>query len=47
MFLGLPDPDSPNIKKNTKNNIDSYFLLLLYDFISLKNDVNVPHKVIR
>ncbi len=47
--LGLPDPDplvrdtdpDPSItSKNSKKNIDSYW----YDFLSLKNDVNVPSK---
>jgi hypothetical protein len=57
-FLGHPDPYSsviesevliwvlPSLSKNTKKNLDFYFLRLLYDFLSLKNDVNVPLNVI-
>ncbi len=54
MFLGLPDPDplvrgtdqDPSIiKENSKKNLDCYcFLSLLYDFLSLENDINVPSK---
>jgi hypothetical protein len=45
MFLGLPDPD-PSISscKNSKKNLDSYFFATLFDFLSLKNDVNVASK---
>jgi hypothetical protein len=54
MFLGLPDPHpdplvrdmdpDPTLSssKNSKKNIDSYSFF--YDFLSLKNDVNVPSK---
>jgi hypothetical protein len=48
--LGLPDPDSdpdpPSSSKNSKKTLTlSYTLLgLLYDFLSLKNDVNAPSK---
>jgi hypothetical protein len=35
-----PDPSS----KNSSKNLDSYGFLLLYEFLSLKNDVNVPSK---
>jgi hypothetical protein len=55
MFLGLPGPDldplvrgiNPDpsiIKKNSKKNLDSYCFVTLLDFLSLKNDVNVPSK---
>ncbi len=30
--------------KNSKKNLDSYYLVTLFDFLSLKNDVNVPSK---
>ncbi len=30
--------------KNSKQNLDSYYLVTLFDFLSLKNDVNVPSK---
>jgi hypothetical protein len=50
MFLGLPDPDplvrcmdpdpdpDPSI---IMQNLDSYYFVTLFDFLSLKNDVNV------
>jgi hypothetical protein len=38
MFLGLPDPD------NSKKNLDYYYFVTLFDFLSLKNDVNVASK---
>jgi hypothetical protein len=56
MFLGIPDPDpqvrgmdpnpDPSIitQKNCKKNLDSYYFVTLFDFLSLKNDVNVPSK---
>ena len=55
MFLGLPDPDplvrgmdpdpDPSIiMQNSKKNLDSYYFVTLFDFLSLKNDVNVPSK---
>jgi hypothetical protein len=58
MFLGLPDPDplvrgmdpdpDPSIiMQNSKKNLDSYYFVTLFDFLSLKNDVNVPSKSIR
>jgi hypothetical protein len=53
MFLGFLDPDQdplirgmdpdPSIKQNGKKNVDSV-LWLLFDFLSLKSDVNVPSK---
>ncbi len=30
--------------KNSKKNLDSYYFVTLFDFLSLKNDVNVPSK---
>jgi hypothetical protein len=30
--------------KNRKKNLDSYYFETLFDFLSLKNDVNVPSK---
>jgi hypothetical protein len=30
--------------KNSKKNLDSYYFMTLFDFLSLKNDVNVPSK---
>ncbi len=53
MFLGLPDPD-PLVRgmdpdplsscKISKKNLDSYYFVALFDFLSLKNYVNVPSK---
>jgi hypothetical protein len=40
-----PDPDPSISNKNSKKNLDSYFLWLLLDILSLKNDVLVPSKV--
>jgi hypothetical protein len=39
-----PDPDPSIIKQKNKKNLDSYCVLLLFDFLSLKNDVNVQSK---
>jgi hypothetical protein len=39
-----PDPDHSVIKQNSNKILDSYCLWLLYDLLSLKNDVNVPLK---
>jgi hypothetical protein len=58
MILGLPDPDplvrgmdpdpDPSIiMQNSKKNLDSYYIVTLFDFLSLKNDVNVPSKSIK
>jgi hypothetical protein len=54
MVLGLPNPDplvrgmdpypDPSSCKNSKNNLDSYYYVTLFDFLSLKNDVNVASK---
>jgi hypothetical protein len=30
--------------KNSKTNLDSYYFVTLFDFLSLKNYVNVPPK---
>jgi hypothetical protein len=30
--------------KNSKKNLDSFYFVTLFDFSSLKNDVNVPSK---
>jgi hypothetical protein len=30
--------------KNSKKNLDSYYFVTLFDFLSLKNNVNVPSK---
>jgi hypothetical protein len=30
--------------KKSKKNLDSYYFVTLFDFLSLKNDVNVPSK---
>jgi hypothetical protein len=30
--------------KNSKKNLDYFFFVTLFDFLSLKNDVNVPSK---
>jgi hypothetical protein len=43
-----PDPDPFIIllssSKNSKKNLDSYCFVTSFDFLSLKNDVNVPSK---
>jgi hypothetical protein len=47
IFLGLPDPDPFIIKqKMVIKTLIPTLLRLLYYFLSLKNDVNVPSKVI-
>ncbi len=30
--------------KNSKKNLDSFYFVTLFDFLSLKNDINVPSK---
>jgi hypothetical protein len=51
MFLGLPDPDpfvrgmdpDPSvIIQKSKTNLDSYYFVTLFHFLSLENYVNVP-----
>jgi hypothetical protein len=55
MFLGLLDPDpdplvrvidpDPSItNQKSKINLDSYCFVTLFDFLSLKKDVNVSSK---
>jgi hypothetical protein len=39
-----PDPDPSIIMQNSKKNLDSYYFVTLFDFLSLKNYVNVPLK---
>jgi hypothetical protein len=39
-----PDPDPSIIMKNSKKNLDSYYFVTLFDFLSLKNDENVASK---
>ncbi len=58
-FLGLPDPDSLvrgawiririllSSCKNRKKKLDYYYFLTLFDFLFLKNDVNVASKSIK
>ncbi len=54
-FLGLPDPDTlvrgtdpdpdhSTSSKNSKKTFISTVLCLIYDFLSLKNDLIVPSK---
>jgi hypothetical protein len=39
-----PDPDPSIIMQNSKKNLDSFYFATIFDFLSLKNDVNVPSK---
>jgi hypothetical protein len=39
-----PDPDPSIIMQNSKKNLDFYYFVTLFDFLSLKNYVNVPSK---
>jgi hypothetical protein len=39
-----PDPDPSIIMQKSKKNLDSYYFVTLFDFSSLKNDVNVASK---
>jgi hypothetical protein len=39
-----PDPDPSIIMQNSKKNLDSNYFVTLFDFLSLKNYVNVPSK---
>jgi hypothetical protein len=39
-----PDPDLLSSCKNSKKNLYSYYFVTLFDFLSLKNDGNVPSK---
>jgi len=38
------DPDPYIIMQKSKKNLDSYYFVTLFDFLSLKNDVNVSSK---
>jgi hypothetical protein len=38
------DPDLLSSCKNSKKSLDSYYFVTLFDFLSLKNDVNVALK---
>jgi hypothetical protein len=44
VFFSLPDPDPSIIMQNNKKNLESYYFVTLFDFLSLKNNVNVPSK---
>jgi hypothetical protein len=37
-------PDPSIIMQNNKKNLESYYFVTLFDFLSLKNNVNVPSK---
>ena len=39
-----PDPDPSIIMQKNKKNPESYYFVTLFDFLSLKNNVNVPSK---
>jgi hypothetical protein len=39
-----PDPDPSIIKQKCKKNLSFTVLCILFDFLSLKNDVKVPSK---
>ncbi len=39
-----PDPDPSIIMQNNKRNLEFYYFETLFDFLSLKNNVNVPSK---
>jgi hypothetical protein len=39
-----PDPEPSIIMQKSKKNLDSFYFVTLSDFLSLKNDVNVPSK---
>jgi hypothetical protein len=39
-----PDPDLLSSCKNSKKNLDSYYFVNLFYFLSLKKDVNVASK---
>ncbi len=41
------DPDPSIIMQNCRKNLDSYYFVTLFDFLSLKNDVNAPPKSIK
>ncbi len=39
-----PDPDPSSSCKNNMKNLESYYFVTIFDFLSLKNNVNVPSK---
>ncbi len=39
-----PDPSTVLTCKNSKKNLDSYYFVTFFYFLSWKNDVNVPSK---
>jgi hypothetical protein len=39
-----PDPYIIMQKYRSMKNLDSYYFVTLFDFLSMKNDVNVPSK---
>jgi hypothetical protein len=39
-----PDPDPYIIMQNNKKNLETYYFVTLFDFLSLKNNVNVSSK---
>jgi hypothetical protein len=52
MFLGLPDPSLyfgrirtlPSTSKKKLENLDFYYFVTYFDFLSMKTAVNVPSK---
>jgi hypothetical protein len=36
-----PAPDTSIIMQNSKKNLDSFYFLTLFDFLSLRNDVGI------
>jgi hypothetical protein len=40
----VPDPGLLSSWKNNKKTLESYYFVTLFDFLSLKNNVNVPSK---
>ena len=40
-----PDPDPSIVMKNSNKNLDSKYFVTLFDFLSLKNNVNIPSKI--
>ncbi len=46
MFFDISDPDTSIFNKNSRKTLISTVLLLLYDFLSLKNNVKVPSNII-
>ena len=54
VFISVADPDPPDPRvfgppgsgpcKNSKKNLDSYYFVNRFEFLSLKNDVNLASK---